>query len=276
MRLNPSRRGFTLVESMVALLLTVLVLTLVYRVLVGQQRTVSLQAQRVFLQTNLRSAVAFIATELREVSTDSSNPDLVAFSPESVTYRATRGSGIACGVTPTSVDFLGSSRGGFRRPQPGRDSLLVYVGAGLGREWISGPVIGVASSSCGGGSSLRLSTILDSVAIASATTGPLFPVRLFEIMQIKLYQSQGSHWLGARSVSAGEVIQPVLGPLDSNGLAITFRDSLGAVAIRPIDVRSGDVVIRAQSSQRVHWSGGVTQLLSDSVRVAIPLRNTWP
>ena len=134
----------------------------------------------------------------------------------------------------------------------------------------------IASASCGGGSSLRLTTILDSVAIAGATTGPLFPVRLFEIMQLKLYQSQGSHWLGARSVSAGEVIQPVLGPLDSNGLAITFRDSVGALAIRGSDVRSGEVIIRARASQMIHGSGGASQMLRDSVRVTIPLRNAGP
>jgi hypothetical protein len=261
---------------MIALVLTVLVLTLVYRVLVGQQRTTSLQAQRVLLQTNLRSAAAFISTELREVSADSSNPDLLAFSPESVTYRATRGSGTGCSVNPTWVDFLGPLHGAFRRPQAGRDSLLVFVGAGPGREWIAGPVIGVTSSSCGGSSSLRISTLLDSVALAGASIGPLFPVRLFEIMQIKLYQSQGSHWLGARSVSAGEVIQPVLGPLDSNGLAITFRDSVGAIATRPFKVRSAEVVVRAQAAQVVHGPAGVSQLLRDSVRVAIPLRNAGP
>jgi len=275
-QLNTGPRGFTLVESMVALVLTVLVLTLVYRVLVGQQRTTSLQAQRVLLQTSLRSAAAFITAELREVSTDSGNPDLVAFAAESVTYRATRGSGMGCSVSPTAVDFLGPLHGAFRRPQAGRDSLLVFVGAGPGREWITGPVIGVASSSCGGSASLRISTLLDSVALAAASIGPLFPIRLFEIMQIKLYQSQGSHWLGARSVSAGEAIQPVLGPLDSNGLAITFRDSVGAIATRPFDVRSGEVVIRAQANQAVHGSAGVPQLLRDSVRAVIPLRNAGP
>ena len=214
------KAGFTLIESMVALLLTVLVLALVYRLLVAQQRTASLQAQRVLLQTNLRSAAAFISAELRDVSTDSANLDLLAFAPESVTYRATRGSGIACRVSPTSVELLGDSYGAFRRPQSGRDSLLVYVAAGPGREWVSGPVTAVGASTCGGASSLRLSTLLDSVTLAAASTGPLFPVRLFEIMQIKLYQSQGNYWLGARSVSAGEVIQPVLGPLDTNGTLV--------------------------------------------------------
>jgi len=271
-----SKAGFTLIESMVALLLTVLVLALVYRLLVAQQRTASVQAQRVFLQANLRSAAAFLSTDLRDVSTDSANLDLLAFAPESVTYRANRGSGIACRISPTSVELLGETHGAFRRPQPGRDSLLVFVGAGPGRGWITGPVIGVASSSCGGSSSLRISTLLDSVALAAASIGPLFPVRLFEIMQIRLYQSQGSHWLGARSVSAGEVIQPVLGPLDSNGLAITFRDSIGAIATRPCDVRSGEVLIRAQAAQAVHVPGGVSQLLRDSVRAAIPLRNARP
>ncbi len=271
-----NKAGFTLVESMVALLLTVLVLGLVYRLLLGQQRTASLQAQRVLLQGNLRSAAAFISTDLRDVSTDSANLDLLAFATESVTYRATRGSGIACRVSPTSVELRGESHGAFRRPQPGRDSLLVYVGAGPGREWVSGPVTAVGASTCGGASSLRLSTLLDSVTLAAASTGPLFPVRLFEIMQIKLYQSQGDYWLGARSVSAGEVIQPVLGPLDTNGLSFTFRDSAGGLASRAFAVRSGELTIRAVAAQAVAGSFGAPQLLRDTARVALPLRNAVP
>jgi prepilin-type N-terminal cleavage/methylation domain-containing protein len=271
-----SKAGFTLIESMVALLLTVLVLALVYRLLVAQQRTASVQAQRVFLQANLRSAAAFISTDLRDVSTDSANLDLQAFAAESVTYRATRGSGIACRISPTSVELLGETYGTFRRPQPGRDSLLLYVAAGPGREWVSGPVTAVGQSTCGGASSLRLSTLLDPVALAAASTGPLFPVRVFEIMQIKLYQSQGNYWLGARSVSAAEVIQPVLGPLESNGLAFTFRDSAGGLAARAVEVRSGEVMIRALAAQAIHVPAGVSQLLRDSVRAAIPLRNAWP
>jgi type II secretory pathway pseudopilin PulG len=271
-----NKAGFTLVESMVALLLTVLVLGLVYRLLVGQQRTASLQAQRVLLQANLRSAAAFISTDLRDVSTDSTNLDLLAFAPESVTYRATRGSGIACRVSPTSVELLGEPYGAFRRPQPGRDSLMIYVAAGPGRDWLSGPVTAIGVSTCGGASSLRLSTLLDSVTLAAASPGPLFPVRLFEIMQIKLYQSQGSSWLGARSVSAGEVIQPVLGPLETNGLWFTFRDSAGGFALRASAVRSGEVVIRVVAAQAVAGSFGAPRLLRDSVRVALPLRNAVP
>ncbi len=271
-----SNAGFTLIESMVALLLTVLVLGLVYRLLVAQQRTASLQAQRVLLQANLRSAAAFISTDLRDVSTDSGNLDLLAFAAESVTYRATRGSGIACRIGPTSVELLGETYGAFRRPQPGRDSLLLYVAAGPGREWVSGPVTAVGQSTCGGASSLRLSTLLDSVALAAASVGPLFPVRVFEIMQIKLYQSQGNYWLGARSVSAGEVIQPVLGPLDSNGLSFAFRDSAGGLAGRAFEVRSGEVVIRALAARAVAGSFGAPQLLRDTARVVIPFRNAGP
>ena len=58
-------------------------LALVYRLLVTQQRTAALQAQRVLLQANLRSAAAFISTDLRDVSTDSASLDLLAFAPES-------------------------------------------------------------------------------------------------------------------------------------------------------------------------------------------------
>jgi hypothetical protein len=71
-------------------------------------------------------------------------------------------------------------------------------------------------------------------------------------MQAKLYRSQGAWWLGARSESAGEVIQPVAGPLAPAGLRLVYRDSLGlptsaAGGVREIELRlaAGEVPVES-------------------------------
>ena len=182
-----------LVESMVALLLTVLVLGLVYHLLVAQQRTASSRPSgfscRPICGAPRPSSPRTCETSPPIPRTSTSSPSL----PESVTYRATRGSGIACRIGPTSVELLGETYGAFRRPQPGRDSLLLHVAAGPGREWVSGPVDCRRRHQPAAEPTRCVSPPCSiPVALAAASAGPLFPVRLFEIMQIKLYQSQGN------------------------------------------------------------------------------------
>lgn len=275
-----ARRGFTLVETLLALVLTSLTLAVVYRALLVQQRTVAIQAQRSAVETNLRTAAAFLAAELRDVSSSLPDTDLLAVAPESVTYRAMRGTAFACRATGSTLDLLASSYQSYRQPQPGRDSVLVYVGpdSGAGRlaEWLAAPVGGVTSTVCAGAPALRLATVLDTSALAGTGAGSLLPVRLFEVMQVKLYRSLGANWLGAHSVSAGEIVQPVLGPLDANGLWFSFLDSLGSPTTRPAALRTGSVIVRALSARTLPGpSGGMVQV-RDSIQARLPLRNAAP
>jgi prepilin-type N-terminal cleavage/methylation domain-containing protein len=280
MRVNMPRHGFTLVEMLVALILTGLILAVVYRTLVVQQRTLALQAQRSAVETNLRTGAAFFTAELREVSGSAPDTDLLAVAAESVTYRAMRGTALACHVTGTVLDLLASSYRAYRQPQPGRDSVLVYVGAdsaaGRQAEWLAAPVNGVAPTLCAGGAAVRVSTVLDSAVLVAAVPGSFLPVRLFEVMQVKLYRSQGATWLGAHSVSAGEVVQPVLGPLESNGLGFSFLDSAGLPTTRPSSVRTGMVNLRALSSRALPAPFGGLLQVRDSVQIRLPLRNAAP
>jgi hypothetical protein len=126
----------------------------------------------------------------------------------------------------------------WRIPQAGRDSLLLFLttdsAPGHG-TWAALAISSVSGSSCAGHPALRLGTDID----ASRLTGlPLIvPVRTFEIMQLRLYRSQGDWWLGARSESAGEAIQPVTGPFSPRGLRLTYYDSAGQEVADPALVR---------------------------------------
>ena len=62
-----TRRGFTLIELMIALVLLGLVSTAVYKVLVNNQRVYLAQTQTIDLQQNIRAAAAILPAEFREL-----------------------------------------------------------------------------------------------------------------------------------------------------------------------------------------------------------------
>ena len=277
--MSVDRRGFTLVEALFGLVLTGLVVALVYDVLTAQQRGTERLIQGAALAATLRSAAGLLGAELGDAAPAAVEGDLLGVAAESVTYRAMRGTGLACGVSGTAVDVVADWYSSYRQPQAGRDSLLLLVGAdparGRNLDWLSAPISGVGSSLCGSVGALRLSTTIDTGLVDPRSIALPAPVRVFEVMQLKLYQSQGLHWLGARSVSAGEVIQPALGPFTAAGLRLDFLDTLGAATLSPTSVRSGRVFLRAISSGAVHSPVGVAHLL-DSTVLALPLRNAEP
>jgi hypothetical protein len=52
-------------------------------------------------------------------------------------------------------------------------------------------------------------------------------------MQLRLYLSLGQWWLGARSESAGEGVQPLAGPLEERGLELRYLDQRGGEVSEP-------------------------------------------
>src|SRR2546426_635946 len=65
-----TRRGFTLIELMIALVLLGLVSTAVYKVLVNNQRVYLAQTQTIDLQQNIRAAAAILPAEFRELDAE--------------------------------------------------------------------------------------------------------------------------------------------------------------------------------------------------------------
>lgn len=276
--MNGRCRGHTLVELVMALVLTGLVGSVLVRALLIIRRAATAQLEVAAAEGSLRGAALLATAELRELGSDGSTQDLLAVAPESLTYRATRGGGVACRISPAEVVLDSTLRSGFRQPQPGRDSLQVFVeGEPLTRaddRWVRLPILSVAADTCRGGAALALGTVLDTTSVPLDAVDSLTPVRIFEIMQLKLYQSGGAFWLGARSVSAGENIQPVLGPLAATGLELTGLDSAGTASVSPAQIRALRIVLRAIPVQAVHWGGTApARLRRDSLELVLSLRN---
>jgi hypothetical protein len=247
--MNSGRTGSILVDALVALVLLGILGLLGVWAVISAERLARRAVEHEGRAEALHGGAAFLRRELGGLGADSSGADLLALASDSVTYRAMRLAGLACTVATAEVRIRLDLARGWRSPQPGRDSVLVPLlsdsGTAIPPRWIAGPVLAVAPASCGGTPALALRTTLDSARLARAALPALVPVRTFEIMQLRLYQAQGQWWLGARSVSAGETIQPVHGPLDPAGLRFAGLDSSGAVVLGPASVRFLSVALAA-------------------------------
>ena len=258
------RRGFTLVEALLAIVLLAIVGQSILRLLTATQRLFRTQNEQAALQAALRAGAALVPAELRELGPG----DLVSMAPDQIVYRATRSTAVACAVTPASVTLPRELVYGYRSASAGRDSLLLFVEHDPSRSaddsWAALPVTGPAGTgSCPDG---RTAVVIPTDIPAETLDSVILdaPVRSFEVVQLRLYQSGGRYWLGSRSVSGGESqVQPLLGPLAPDGLRLRFLDAGGLPASAPAAVRLVGLTVR-----------GVTAgAIAESLAADIELRN---
>jgi prepilin-type N-terminal cleavage/methylation domain-containing protein len=297
-----ARRGFTLVELAVALVLGLLVGGLVHRMLLHGQRLARAQTERMALQENVRVAALVLVGELGGIGSDEITPeaaaalgypaaarsDLLAIEPGAVTYLARRGAGRVCGVAPgppPEIIIAESSWESLRAPRA-TDSLLVFAesdpATGSDDAWIHLGIVSVGAGSCPGGQlgiavGVAAPAALDPAALARVTPGS--PARLAEVMQMRYYRSGGKSWFGMRSVSTGEAITPVAGPLaDSTasvrGLTLVYRDATDALTSDPAAVRAVEIALVGVTDQPVHGRDPRRPLVdSSALRTRVALRN---
>jgi prepilin-type N-terminal cleavage/methylation domain-containing protein len=271
-------RGFTLVESMLALTVTLVVTGATYNLLLNTQRLTRAQNARVALQSSVRAGVLIVANELSEVSAVSGGStaqnDVLALGAHAVTYRATRGIGFICHTAaPAVIRLTRNSFSGHRDPQAGRDEALVFVpgdsAAGSEDTWVAVKIAGIATTlACPGGAPGITLTLAASPSPLPLENGT--PVRLAEPMELRLYEADKIWWLGARSVTTGEAIQPLVGPLAREGFRLEYLDRLGAPTIDRTAIRSIRVTIRAIEAA----AEATRPLIEEELTTHIALRNS--
>ena len=274
-----SRRGVTLVELVVTLTLLALVSGVALQLLLRQHWTGEAQSQRAALQATMRAAVLYLESEIRELGGSPGDPDIMIFAAESLTYRAMRSAGTTCGLSPSALTVSLTGLSGYRMPQPGRDSLLLLLDdssqTSSDDQWLHLPLLALSGGTCSGQPALVLGTSIDTAIAPISGFPPLAPFRSFEIMQARLYSSGGDYWLGARSVSGAELIQPLAGPFLANGLAMQFLDSLAGPATGAAGIRAVDITLRGVSATPIRTGAGMglPQRRSDSLVTRVMLRN---
>jgi prepilin-type N-terminal cleavage/methylation domain-containing protein len=258
----PNRRGFTLVELMVAMVVLTIVAAAMYGVLINTQRVSRAQTEQIDMQANMRAGSLIVPAELREIGFDTTfvpgpgpvfqanagsiahvRSDILEMAPNRIRFRAVRGSGIICQVGASSVTVsLTQNASGYRMPTANDDVTIFVdrdVSTGVDDRWITRDITGVnTASNCPAGPWAGAAVLIsvatfsgganDPVNAADITVGS--PVRITEIIEYSLYaDADGRNYLGAQSISAGGGLQPVLGPLAPNGFSLQYLNSAGNV-----------------------------------------------
>lgn len=280
-----SRRGFTLVELLIALTLLAIVTAAFYRSLTTNQRVYQKQTQIIDLQQNLRAAAAILPEELREV--DASEGDITAMSATSITFRAHRWMGIMCSapVTPIvggTATMMLRDQAFYGRPIQSTDGMFVrYEGDDGTRNddsWAEAQQTSVVAAAClDNGKPGHLVTMNLNLSASQNFHGAIVngsPVIGFEPVTYGLYQpTAGGDWFVGLTTGSGT--QPLIGPLLPNGVSFAYYDSTGVVTAIPGRVARVDITVRAETNQPVRSTAGASTLarVVDSVLTSVALRN---
>ena len=183
----------------------------------------------------------------------------------------------------TQVRISRSSFSGYRDPQPIRDSAYVFIagasGTGIDDAWVPlghqpGFLVGVVPRGCWSryhphgferhcsvrSGSRDADTHLRGHAASSST------------------ESEGHSWLGARSVSGGEALQPVVGPLaDDTGFRLDYLDGRGMPTADLTAIKNIRFTVQGVSAEAVRSGGGQPLRAEDGLTAQVALRNaSWP
>lgn len=278
------RRGFTLIELIVAMILAAIVGVAIYQALTNSQRVYQMQAERAAMNSNTRTAVALLPMELREMSaTDPVDSDVIEADSAYVEYKAMRGLFFLC-LPPTGnvLTLWGSPRYGLDTTLTGgQDSVVIFSegnpGSRADNAWIHAGVgsLAVSASACPGptaGTVVTVNSVTPGGGLSGVRAGA--PVRSFEVVKVGTYTSGGSLWLGAQVHDGSNYgsIQPVLGPLAADGLQLVYYDKYGVATTDETQIARVDLRIIGQTSRPVYNAGDL-RLVVDTLVTSIALRN---
>ena len=302
MRSLGSRRGTSLVELMVALVLFGIVGMATLRSLDRQARFHT--GILAILEARSQHAAAHEAVAVELLGLSSAAGDIGRLSDSSIVFRLPVGGGLACIGAPGELHLApdsvaaGQSFARFRTaPQPGDTAWILDEGpsdVAADDRWLGFHILTTsrAPGLCAG------STLVDPVLDAAATSWRLTvsgvlpvavagaAVRLTMIARFALYRGgTGEQWLGFTEVQpatgAWVTIQPVSGPYipyraaapAGSGVALGGRDSSGAVTTLPGTQAAISLSTRTQTSRVVRMDGAPRGLRADSLHSLIGVRN---
>lgn len=299
-----SRRGFTLVELLIGVVVFGIVALATMRVMNGVLNTTRSQVAVATNQANVRTGLLALPGELREIGYDSVpangavDSDLLAIAAHRVTFRAMRGFGTTCGTPPASLQefWIRKPIVGLREPQL-TDGFLVFVdfedNLAADDQWLAMQVTAIdPNSTCGPGVpaiKLTLSATPQVVTLAGPANIQTSnfkvggPVRWYERVEYGPYTdpSTGLAWLGVRSLSLGQTsLTPVFGPLpDTLAFSLEYRGSdlslLDPATTPPIEVRAIGVSLTGTTATPVSLAGSTRRSRAPTTfTTLVALRNT--
>lgn len=299
------RRGVTLIELMITLVLLGIVAGGMMQIIVRQQRFYTGNSGVLDTRSNVRQGVAVLQSSLRGIRPQQ---DIYSGGMESdhLAFREPRGSSIICAIDGSRTTIVvpppvltgglaGTGLTSWVQPPDLGDSVLVYNT--LTKKWIDGAGVGnyissttptegsgtctgiVAGTDAARGWSIKLANALPAGVRVGAS------LRFFRRAEYLLAKASDGDWylsyfdcnpLRSPKICADTV--PVSGPYlsaDGNppGLAITYRDMNGNVTTDPATLRRIDLILRSKSGTIVNMEGRTKDFYRDSLSASVAVRN---
>ena len=267
----PDRKGFTLVELLVVLLLATITTTSAVALFINSNRVHLAQTAQIQVQQTARAGTDVLSAELREVS--NGGGDIMAIGPDSISIRRMGPWTMVC-----DVDYPNSRLNILTIGQElaVNDSIALFAENDTLRleddVWLIGDIDGVTSSTtCASTPTAWTAHEIDvsglSGAMAVDTVRRGAPLRTFVHYTYGSYTINGEEFVGRRD--SGGTITPLVGPIKSGGLVFTFRDQFGNTTTTLTDIAHVDVSL-AMDSPVMDSNNNVIQ---DSVFTTVFLRN---
>ena len=209
-----TRRGWTLLELLVVLLIATILAALVSSVVAAAARAATRQASALDRERSQLAITAWWRAGLR----DSESGDVAVPANDRVVAHHPVGAGVPCRLAGAELWIARAGWRGTRDPEPGRDEAWLLVDV-VAAAWDEVAIVAVGSGSCPGGEpALRL-------ALSSAVVAVQL-VRVVEPVQLRIYRSGFSWWLGLAPADGSSPVQPFAGPVDPAASGFS-RDTSG-------------------------------------------------
>ncbi len=269
------RRGFTLVELIVVVVLGALVIAASMEVLITNQRTYTAQSAQIQGQEATRAALDVLWGELRELSTRGG--DLLGMGTDTMAVRVMRNLGIVCNSDTTVTGTPGQPLLRVIRTATwfeDQDSIVVFAdnnpSSRTDDAWILAKVTKTdTTATCLTRPAEELVFSGQKALFTADSVRMGAPIRSYVRYAYGLFPYDGAYYLGRRAPGATDAT-PMVGPLDpTSGVQFTYMDSTGAVTTTPTEVRQIAVTIRTLSNVK-NATGG---FVSDSITTWIYTRN---
>ena len=299
--MSMTRRGFTLVELLVAMTVGTLIMGAIYQSLIGIQRLMATHSERIEVQQSLRAGAFYITRALREL--DASDGDIEIANSDQIRFRGMRWSSMVC-APPANlggsvrVVLRDAMTMGSRAPDAALDSVLVYyqgnVNDAADDTWMYGGMSEKAGNrTCTDGDGAtefritpRAQTLYDTLAVTAATAATMLANGVYDGAPIRGFQQEelrvSNYWNGrpwimqrlATSSGGWNSWEGLLGPLQTtDGLELTYYDASGAVTAVLTNIASVGIQLRAESNRAAYTSGGTIDNIRDSIVTRVALRN---
>jgi hypothetical protein len=271
------RRGVTIGEMLVYMVIAGVVLSAIYSVMNRQARGYARQLATVDVDESARGASTVLAWDIRHATMAADS--VLNFASDSIVLRSVQGVGVICAINSGAAQY-GIWKTGGSIDSTSMDSAMIYrTGTST---WKTARVLGwtptpssYGVSSCAWSSSrtpdlaikLKVNTAADTLGILVGS-----PLRAYRTVTYKTYLNGGRWWLGRRVGSTG-AFEKFAGPLPgSSGLSFSYHDSTGAATTDPGNLRTVKFKFITQSYRTYRDASGASVYRLDSISTAVAVR----